>query len=149
MLESGSHGREEFIFSACFISLHPLKISFFAPSCRTFEGTAVCLSLLILSANIKPQVGGKAGKKRGSALLSTGKNKGTLSRLIYLYALLLCLPACHHYRKSLFIFGNRSVLIKVSDSCSSAGGKSIAQSLDTVADCQCGYTCIFKCGRTR
>ena len=32
----------------------------------------------------------------------------------------------------------RSVLIKVSDSCSSVGGKSIAQSLDTVTDCQCG-----------
>jgi hypothetical protein len=43
----------------------------------------------------------------------------------------------------------RSVLIKVSDSCSSVGGKSIAQSLDTVTDCQCGYVCIFKCGRTR
>jgi hypothetical protein len=91
--ESGSHGREEFIFSACFISLHPLKISFLRhPAALLRIPLCACLplALLILSANIKPQVGGKAGKKQGVLCSLQAKTKAhSVSRLIYLCVIIM------------------------------------------------------------
>lgn len=87
---------EEFIFSACFISLHPAKISFLrhpAALLRVYRCVFVSLFLLILSANIKPQVGGKKWAK-SERVLSSSKNKDARAADIYLCSryYYVCLP---------------------------------------------------------
>jgi hypothetical protein len=83
---------QEFIFSACFISLHPLKISFLCHPAALLRVRCVRVfpsrSPHTFSKH-KTSSGWKSGRKARSALLSTRKNKVTLSQLIYLCVIIM------------------------------------------------------------